>query len=205
MEILNAEKTTDTEPESQAVEVEKTSTSAHTPHKGLGPKPDEILKSLAEAKEAILKAQERDESEATTLQQASLRPTPLIPRVDDERDGTLIPGQRKFRRVNCNVRAKMMQSGQPPEDVRLCDLSLGGIGLITQRNIPMASVCHVKFRLTMPSGHLFTVVAAAQAIYSAYNARQHGFKTGLRFGKLPDEAVAAITEFIADKTRSSAL
>ena len=181
---------------------------------------EEVLASLAEAKEAILKAQEVGASEgaqvsASPVAHATPSPTPAAPASVKVEPQPLVPpdlegegsgpNARKYRRVNVNVRAKMVQAGRPPEDARLCDLSMGGLGLITERNIPMAAVCHVKFRLTMPSGVLFTVVAAAQTTYSAYSAHHHGFKTGMRFGKLPEPAIAAITEFIADKTKTQAL
>ena len=163
---------------------------------------------MAEAKEAILKAAQPDPQPLVPdpgpqTPEAPPAATPVaLPALQPEAE----PGtQRQHRRITVNVRAKMAQAGRPPEDARLTDLSLGGVGLLTDRSLPMGAMCHVMFRLTMPSGQLQTVVAQAQALHSAYSARHGGFKSGFKFGKLPEPAMLTLTEFISDKMRTGAL
>jgi len=168
---------------------------------------EEVLKSLAEAREAILKAQEVD-SEAPQNEVATPSPAAAQPAAPADFAPELLPdqedavGARRYRRIAVSMRAQLAEAGRPPEWARVSDLSLGGVGLITDRNLGIGAACMVRFRLTMPDGRLFTLLARAQAQHSSYNSRQAGFKTGLRFIKVSDEGVAALTEFIADKTKT---
>ena len=122
-------------------------------------------------------------------------------RLDEDESG----GTRKHQRITVSARAKIALTGRQPEDARLIDLSLGGAGLITERSLPIGALCHVMFRLIMPSGKPFTVVAQAQAQHSTFSSRHSGFKTGFKFGKLPEPTLAALIDFIADKTKTVAL
>ena len=179
------------------------------PTKRLGTSPDEILKSLKEAKEAILKAHDvsavqplagnAEENKSATKTEA---PKALVLNRFDEDESD---NARKHRRITVSARAKIALTGRQPEDARLIDLSLGGAGLITERNLPIGALCHVMFRLIMPSGKLFTLVAHTQAQHSTFSSRHSGFKTGFKFGKLPEPTLAALVEFIADKTKTVAL
>lgn len=179
------------------------------PTKRLGTSPEEILKSLKEAKEAILKAHDVSAVQPMAAHSEIAKSNPKVeaPKAlamtrfdEDESDNA-----RKHRRITVSARAKIALTGRQPEDARLIDLSLGGAGLITERNLPIGALCHVMFRLIMPSGKLFTLVAHTQAQHSTFSSRHSGFKTGFKFGKLPEPTLAALVEFIADKTKTVAL
>jgi c-di-GMP-binding flagellar brake protein YcgR len=109
--------------------------------------------------------------------------------------------KRNHQRIALNLRAHVSLPGITLDTARVVDLSLGGVGVLTERSLPIGSRCNVIFRLTMPNGKLFTVTAVGKTMQSTFSGSQSGFKTGVSFVEVPEMALAAIGQYIQDKNK----
>jgi c-di-GMP-binding flagellar brake protein YcgR len=109
--------------------------------------------------------------------------------------------KRAHLRIALNLRAHVTLPGITLDNARIVDLSLGGVGVLSERSLPTGSRCNVIFRLTMPNGSLFTVTAQGKTSQCTFSGSQNGFKTGVGFVQIPEPALAAIGQYIQDKTK----
>lgn len=109
--------------------------------------------------------------------------------------------KRVHQRIALNLRAQVALPGITMDTARIVDLSMGGVGVLTERSLPTGSRCNVIFRLPMPNGNLITVTAQGKTSQCTFSSSHNGFKTGVGFDRIPEPALAAIGQYIQDKTK----
>lgn len=75
------------------------------------------------------------------------------------------------------------------------DVSLSGIGIICERNLPARLACRVEFPL-MIEGMAYTVELPASVAYTVLSAKQGGFMVGVKFTSVPPDVSKVIARFM---------
>ena len=98
------------------------------------------------------------------------------------------------RRVLRQPGTLTLQPGQQaPRPVIVWDLGLDGMSVLSPRPVPPGSRCELRFDVVM-GGQSTPVQAAAKTVYSSYVGTE-GFRIGVVFTQLADEAAALIERF----------
>lgn len=98
---------------------------------------------------------------------------------------------RKVLRTAVNVR---LPDGQVIV-ARGVDISLSGIGITCERNLPARLPCRVDFPLLI-EGMAYTVELPATVAYTVLSAKQGGFMVGVKFNSMPPEVSKVIARFM---------
>jgi len=98
---------------------------------------------------------------------------------------------RKVLRTAVNVR---LADGQVIV-ARGVDISLSGIGITCERNLPARLPCLVDFPLLI-EGMAYTVELPATVAYTVLSAKQGGFMVGVKFNSVPPEVSKVIARFM---------
>ena len=78
---------------------------------------------------------------------------------------------------------------------RAVDISLSGIGIICERNLPARLACRVEFPLLI-EGMAYAVELPATVAYTVLSAKQGGFLAGVKFTAVPPEVSKVIARFM---------
>jgi hypothetical protein len=127
-----------------------------------------------------------------------LDPQPLVP--DDQKSST-VPNpsgldRRLKERKPLSVRARLALQGKPPLEIRTFDIDAGGVGIISEINLPIHTLCNVFFKLPQPDGTLFNVAAAGTVTYCTFSRTRMGFTSGLAFKEVPELLLCAINNYM---------
>jgi hypothetical protein len=107
------------------------------------------------------------------------------------------PNRRSARRRVLRQPATLtLLPGNVSRSVTLWDLGLDGLSVLSPRPVPPGSRCELQFDLTA-GGQSQQVNAAGKTVYSSYVGAE-GFRIGLVFTRLPDDAAVLIERFAAD-------
>jgi hypothetical protein len=98
---------------------------------------------------------------------------------------------RKVLRAAVNVR---LADGQVIV-ARGVDISLSGVGVTCERNLPARLPCRVDFPLLI-EGMAYTVELPATVAYTVLSAKQGGFMVGVKFNSMPPEVSKVIARFM---------
>lgn len=104
--------------------------------------------------------------------------------------------RREHPRKFLSGAAHLLSPGRAPIEVRMLDISIGGIGLVSPMNMPHEWSGHVRFTLTRGSPGVDTLLVPVQVVHSVLSGRQGGFVLGMRFVDLPEDTLAVITRYI---------
>jgi c-di-GMP-binding flagellar brake protein YcgR len=85
--------------------------------------------------------------------------------------------------------------GMAPVQVRTLDISVGGIALVAAFNPPVGCLCLVRFTLPGREGP-FTVETSGGVARSVFSSTDDGFRVGLYFDPLSDEATRALQRYV---------
>ena len=75
------------------------------------------------------------------------------------------------------------------------DISLSGIGITCERNLPARLACRVEFPLLI-DGMAYTVELPATVAYTVLSQKQGGFMVGVKFSSVPPEVSKVIARFM---------
>jgi c-di-GMP-binding flagellar brake protein YcgR len=112
-----------------------------------------------------------------------------------------LPGveRREHERKPLRIPAHLLPPGQPPFEVRLIDISEGGLRMACSVNPPLMSVSVI--RMVVPSADRMgnvLVEARVQIMNSIYVRAEDGFRVGLKFLDLPVPASKAIADYLSN-------
>lgn len=85
--------------------------------------------------------------------------------------------------------------GMAATQVRTLDVSAGGIALVAAFNPPTGHLCIVRFVLPTRDGPL-TVETSGRVARSVFSSADDGFRVGVHFDPLSDEAARALQRFV---------
>lgn len=107
-----------------------------------------------------------------------------------------LPNRRAARRRGLRQPATLiLLPGRTSREVTLWDLGPDGLSLLSSRPVPPGSRCELRFELVL-GGQAMPVHAAAKTVYSSYVGAD-GFRVGLVFTQVAEEALALIDRFAA--------
>lgn len=86
--------------------------------------------------------------------------------------------------------------GLAPLQARTLDLSVSGLGLVSPVNPPVGTRCQVRFVVPTRDHGPMTIDAMAKVARSIFSSAEDGFRVGLMFEPLPEEATRAIQRFV---------
>lgn len=128
---------------------------------------------------------------------------PVAPAADgpaDADDDSATPrnGAASSRRVGVRVAlrgaARLRLPGDQLREVTTCDVSREGLSLLTARPVAPGTRCSVEFELPLRDSQV-AVTVAAKSMYSSYTGAE-GFRVGLQFASLSDDAAGALDAFM---------
>jgi c-di-GMP-binding flagellar brake protein YcgR len=91
--------------------------------------------------------------------------------------------------------ALWMPVGKAATQVRTLDVSAGGIAIVATFNPPAGCLCLVRFVLPTRDGP-FTVETSGRVARSVFSSTDDGFRVGLHFDPLSDEAARALQRYV---------
>lgn len=102
-------------------------------------------------------------------------------------------GERKiFKRSG-----HLMPLGLQPHHVRIQDLGLDGLDVISPLNLGTGLNCGLRFHLPMGTGSNDEIWAQVRVSHSVLSGRQGGFVVCLRFAEIADDSLRAIRHYLA--------
>ena len=102
------------------------------------------------------------------------------------------PDRREHARKPFSTTAYLRLPDHQVIEVHAVDLSAGGIGLVSPRNLQTGWLCEVKFHVTRDTTGVDAVVAQGRVAFSILSGREYGFLIGLQFLNLVPEHQAII-------------
>jgi c-di-GMP-binding flagellar brake protein YcgR len=81
-------------------------------------------------------------------------------------------------------------------DVRMRDVSIGGIGVVSEIDFQPGTDVGVQFAIPQRSRGALKVASGAVVIHSVFGSDEGGFKLGLRFTDLDERFAAWISSYI---------
>ena len=104
--------------------------------------------------------------------------------------------RRSHARRPLHCPAKLMLASKRIIDLRIVNISAGGLGVIAPENLAMGTSCQLRFDLPLaPGGHV-TLYLSAEVMNSVFSSREDGFKLGLKFVKPTEESASHIERFV---------
>ena len=85
--------------------------------------------------------------------------------------------------------------GMAATQVRTVDVSAGGIAIVATFNPPVGCLCTVRFSLPGRTGP-FTVETSGRVVRSVFSSSDDGFRVGLFFDPLSDEAARTLQRYV---------
>ena len=108
-----------------------------------------------------------------------------------------VDNQRQHERRSLRSVAIVTLSPTQSIEVRVLDVSVGGMAIVAAANPRPGITFTIKIPIpTRPTGAVI-IEAQAQVIHSVLARDQDGFKVGLRFVDLRDDAALAIRQYLA--------
>lgn len=83
-------------------------------------------------------------------------------------------------------------------DVRSIDVSVGGIALVAQLNLPVEAQGELSFTLRLRKGSSHVIRSRAIVRHTFYSQRNHGFVSGLQFTNLEPAMLETLQTFLAE-------
>lgn len=81
--------------------------------------------------------------------------------------------------------------------VRTLDVSLGGMAIVCDFNLPAGMSAELAFNVPLATGrNVVPVQVKAIVVHSMFSGSEDGFKTGLKFTGLDDASAAALKQYI---------
>ncbi|NBW79556.1 MAG: PilZ domain-containing protein [Betaproteobacteria bacterium] len=111
-----------------------------------------------------------------------------------------IPGveeRRKTARKTFFVMGQIALPTRGPMAVRYLDISTGGVGLVSDLNIPARTRVHLKFTIMLADSSFYPFVVQAEVAHSTFSSLRRGFVIGLIFLNPTDELLMTIKQYIA--------
>ncbi len=104
--------------------------------------------------------------------------------------------RRKHERKPYHAPGQLLVADKRIIDIRIVDISLGGMAVIAPFNPPHASLCVVRFALRNSSETNTTLLIRSAVTHSIFSSREDGFKVGLVFRSLSDDAQSVLRQFL---------
>jgi hypothetical protein len=92
--------------------------------------------------------------------------------------------------------AKLMLTGKRIVDLRIVNISAGGLGTVADDNLLVGTTCEVRFDLPQRPRGQTTLYLRAVVMNSIFSSREGGFKLGLMFVKVPDDSAGCIATYV---------
>ena len=92
--------------------------------------------------------------------------------------------------------AKLLLASKRIMDLRIVNISAGGLGVIAPENLAVGTNCQLRFDLPqVPTGQV-TMYLSAMVMNSVFSSREDGFKLGLRFVNPTEDSASRIERFV---------
>lgn len=104
--------------------------------------------------------------------------------------------RRQYERKLLRVPAQMIVPGVGQISVRTIDISLGGIGVISDAKLPMMAEGMIRLSIPTMQQTVVDVICRATIMHCIYNGDLDGFKVGLKFTEMSMPTRDAIYRFI---------
>ena len=105
--------------------------------------------------------------------------------------------RREFARKPMTGPARLTIQGQAPFMVRIRDISLGGLSVVADINVPLGQVMRIEFNIVVrKSGRFTSISTLGRLSYTAFSQSENGFKAGLQFTALADNDRQLILQYI---------
>ena len=105
--------------------------------------------------------------------------------------------RRKTARKTFFVMGQIALPTRGPMAVRYLDISTGGVGLVSDLNIPARTRVHLKFTIMLADSSFYPFVVQAEVAHSTFSSLRRGFVIGLIFLNPTDELLMTIKQYIA--------
>ncbi|HEY0844743.1 MAG TPA: PilZ domain-containing protein [Noviherbaspirillum sp.] len=89
---------------------------------------------------------------------------------------------RAYPRKIMRCHARIALRGQPPMRAKTVDVSLGGLCLLVEEQLPVGQLCDVGFETSL-NGHTVRVIGSARIVYCILSGTD-GFRIGLQYVEL---------------------
>jgi c-di-GMP-binding flagellar brake protein YcgR len=106
--------------------------------------------------------------------------------------------RRKSFRKPFSVAGQMAWPPKPALEVRYVDISLGGVGLVSDLNIPPHSHIHLKFKIMLSNGTMHPFVVEGKVAHSTFSSVRRGFILGVSFIRPSDKLLDTIKNYMLD-------
>ena len=107
--------------------------------------------------------------------------------------------RRQHERKALHGKAHFLPPGQPPFQIRLLDMSEGGLRIACSVNPQLMSVSVIRMSVPNADRTAASVVEVpVQILNSIYARTEDGFRVGLRFLDMPSAAKEVIAAFLAN-------
>lgn len=108
--------------------------------------------------------------------------------------------RRVFERKTLRGPARIVLSGMPTTIVRVLDISLGGMGVVSDSNIPVKKSFQIEFNILVRKKNTIAGIRAAAVVtHVAFSNDEGGFKVGLQFIGLTELQKQLIIQYIGTK------
>ena len=99
--------------------------------------------------------------------------------------------------------ARLTMGGKPLM-VRMLDISLGGMLVVSNVNMAIKQSVKLEFNILMRKSGAYTSITTIAAVaYSAFSNEENGFKLGLQFAGLSDAYKMLIIQYVGIKKPSA--
>lgn len=105
--------------------------------------------------------------------------------------------RRKAIRKPLRGNAQLIMAGRPPIAVRMANLGLGGMSILSLESLPLKVPCTLRFSIQLKGGGEAPVEVEAVVLHSVFSGTEGGFiKVGLQFRNLGANAASVIANFL---------
>ena len=107
-----------------------------------------------------------------------------------------LPERRQQSRRPLRATAHLLIASRQSLSVRVLDVGVSGISIVTAANAPVDAECGLRF--SIPWGlQTLCIEAAVSVAQSVFSRNDDGFRVSLRFKSLTDEQANALRNFVA--------
>lgn len=121
---------------------------------------------------------------------------PTSPPADPAAQNAAPAGRRRHARRATRCAARLALGGGHSLDVRIIDISEGGLGLVSQRPLPLGSHFVLRWALPDADGEPQAVQATACVTHSVLSGALAGFRVGVRFVQVDGPVSRLIRQYV---------
>lgn len=105
--------------------------------------------------------------------------------------------RRVFERKTLKGPARLVRSGGPSMIGHMCDISLGGVCIVAESNIPVKTSFQLEFNiLVRKTSSLAGIRVSAVVTHVSFSNSEGGFKVGMQFNGLSDAQKQLIVQYL---------